>query len=152
MSSVFSIELDGISNACRANVMMNSPVTITMAMEAMNSGVVSLGFAGLCASASSCASAAFWAFCGALFTEFLVPAKCVLPWESSDCLPGQFTARSATCGATAGFRPGWLHCAPDSKVYQTAVHQRRRQCPDPSTSKSTADGQQYSRQERSPNS
>src|SRR5271157_4571751 len=75
MSSVFSIELDGISKACSAKVMMNRPVTIMMAIEAMNSEVVSFGFAAFCA------SAAFRAFCGAVFTEFLVVAKCVLPWN-----------------------------------------------------------------------
>ena len=43
---MFSIELEGISKACSVKVMMNRPVTSTMAMEAMNSGVVSFGFAG----------------------------------------------------------------------------------------------------------
>src|SRR3954453_15866038 len=46
MSSVSSIEDEGISNACTMNVMMNRPVTSTDAMEAMNSAVVSLGFSG----------------------------------------------------------------------------------------------------------
>jgi hypothetical protein len=44
MSSVSSIELEGISNACSTNVMMNSPVTSTPAREARNSTVVSRGF------------------------------------------------------------------------------------------------------------
>src|SRR5664279_98421 len=44
MSSVSSIELDGISNACSTNVMMNRPVTSTPASEARNSTVVSCGF------------------------------------------------------------------------------------------------------------
>src|SRR5438270_4739780 len=39
MSSVFSIELDGISNACKLNVMIKSPTTSTDAIEAMNSSV-----------------------------------------------------------------------------------------------------------------
>ena len=47
ISKVFSIELDGITKACNVKVMMNSPVTSTTAMEAMNSEVVSLGFLGL---------------------------------------------------------------------------------------------------------
>src|SRR5271165_4068266 len=81
ISSVFSMELDGISKACSANVMMNRPVTITMAMEAINSGVVSLGLLGFSASAAFAgfpASAAFSAFC-AVFVGFLVVAKGVLP-------------------------------------------------------------------------
>src|SRR5580704_1523983 len=44
ISSVFSIELEGISKACRTNVMMNSPVTRTAASEVRNSTVVSRGF------------------------------------------------------------------------------------------------------------
>src|SRR5436305_3165730 len=44
MSSVFSIELEGISKACTTNVMMNRPVTSTAASEARNSTVVSRGF------------------------------------------------------------------------------------------------------------
>src|SRR6266851_3786595 len=44
MSSVSSIEADGISNACSTNVIMNSPVTSTSASEARNSTVVSRGF------------------------------------------------------------------------------------------------------------
>ena len=44
MSSVFSIELDGISNACTTNVMMNNPVTNTAASDERNSTVDSLGF------------------------------------------------------------------------------------------------------------
>ena len=39
ISSVFSIELDGISNACTTKVMMNSPVTSTAASEERNSTV-----------------------------------------------------------------------------------------------------------------
>src|SRR5882724_6177718 len=38
------MELEGISNACKTNVMMNRPVTSTPASEARNSTVVSLGF------------------------------------------------------------------------------------------------------------
>ena len=38
------MELEGMTKACRAKVIMKSPVTSTAAMEAMNSGVVSLGF------------------------------------------------------------------------------------------------------------
>src|SRR5271167_977857 len=74
INSVFSIELDGISNACSAKVMMNSPVTITMAMEAMNSGVVSFDFSAV---------GARWAFGGAVLNEFLVGAKCVVPKKRS---------------------------------------------------------------------
>src|SRR5947209_3543720 len=44
MSRVFSIELDGISNACTTKVMMNKPVTNTAARDARNSTVVSFGF------------------------------------------------------------------------------------------------------------
>src|ERR1700692_888507 len=44
ISSVFSMELDGISNACTTNVMMNSPVTNTAASDERNSTVDSLGF------------------------------------------------------------------------------------------------------------
>src|SRR3954471_6204285 len=44
ISSVFSIELEGISNACTMKVMMNNPVTNTPAREARNSTVVSRGF------------------------------------------------------------------------------------------------------------
>src|SRR5581483_916730 len=44
MSSVCSIELDGISNACTINVIMNSPVTSTEASDARNSTVLSRGF------------------------------------------------------------------------------------------------------------
>ncbi len=86
ISSVFSIELDGMVNACSVKVMMKSPVTSTTAMEAMNSGVVSLGFSGLGGSAG--------AFCcarGAVFTGFFVVAKFVLPhvariaWSANYC-------------------------------------------------------------------
>src|SRR5271165_3671856 len=78
ISSVFSMELDGISKACSAKVMMNRPVTITMAIEAINSGVVSLGLVGFSGSAGFRDSAVLSAFC-AVFTEFLVVAKGVLP-------------------------------------------------------------------------
>jgi hypothetical protein len=44
ISSVSSIELEGISNACTTNVMMNNPVTSTAASEERNSTAVSLGF------------------------------------------------------------------------------------------------------------
>ena len=44
MSRVFSIELDGISNACMTKVMMKSPVTSTADSEERNSTVVSFGF------------------------------------------------------------------------------------------------------------
>jgi len=44
MSRVFSIELEGISNAWTTNVMMNRPVTSTDAKDARNSTVVSRGF------------------------------------------------------------------------------------------------------------
>src|SRR5215467_6305934 len=44
MSSVFSMELEGISKACTTKVMMNSPVTRTAASEARNSTVVSFCF------------------------------------------------------------------------------------------------------------
>src|ERR1700687_3111249 len=47
MSSVFSMELDGISKACSTKVMMNRPVTSTAANEARNSTVVSRGFSSL---------------------------------------------------------------------------------------------------------
>src|SRR5436305_9479945 len=43
MSSVFSIELEGISKACTTNVMMNRPVTRTAQSEARYSAVVSFG-------------------------------------------------------------------------------------------------------------
>ena len=58
ISSVFSIELDGISNACTTNVMMNSPVTSTAASDDRNSTVVSLGFSS--AAALSTASSSFF--------------------------------------------------------------------------------------------
>src|ERR1700676_2313132 len=44
MSKVSSMELDGISNACNTNVMINRPVTSTAASDARNSTVVSRGF------------------------------------------------------------------------------------------------------------
>src|SRR5579871_6178351 len=53
ISSVFSIELDGISNACTTKVMMKSPVTRTAASEARNSTVVSLCFSSGALLASS---------------------------------------------------------------------------------------------------
>src|SRR5579863_161607 len=56
MSSVFSIELDGISNACITKVMIKSPVTSTAASEARNSTGVSCGF---CSSAFSVLSSFF---------------------------------------------------------------------------------------------
>src|SRR6266852_4817473 len=43
MSSVSSLELEGISNACSTNVMMKRPVTSTPPREARNSTVVSRG-------------------------------------------------------------------------------------------------------------
>ena len=72
MSRVFSIELDGMVNACSAKVMMNNPVTRTMAMEAINSAIVSLGLAGF---SGFCAGAAT----GARFSIFFVGAKSNLP-------------------------------------------------------------------------
>src|SRR5437870_3572260 len=42
--SVFSIEAEGISNACRTKVIIKSPVTKTPASDARNSTVVSRGF------------------------------------------------------------------------------------------------------------
>src|ERR1700722_15604703 len=47
ISSVFSIELEGISKACITKVMMNSPVTSTAASEDRNSTVVSFGFSSV---------------------------------------------------------------------------------------------------------
>jgi hypothetical protein len=47
INKVFSIELEGISKACRQKVMMNSPTTSTPAIEAMNSLLVSRFFSGL---------------------------------------------------------------------------------------------------------
>jgi hypothetical protein len=47
MSNVFSMELEGISNAWKMNVIIKRPVTRTTAMEAINSGVVSFCFSGL---------------------------------------------------------------------------------------------------------
>src|SRR5258707_2244638 len=44
ISRVFSIELEGISNACTTKVMMNNPVNSTAASDARNSTVVSRGF------------------------------------------------------------------------------------------------------------
>jgi site-specific recombinase len=41
------MELEGISNACRQKVMMKSPTTRTLAIEAMNSVAVSRFFSGL---------------------------------------------------------------------------------------------------------
>src|SRR5215472_12709605 len=48
MSSVFSMEDDGISNACTMKVIMNNPVTSTPASDARNSTVVSRGFSLCC--------------------------------------------------------------------------------------------------------
>src|SRR5208337_3837851 len=72
ISRVFSIELDGISNAWSTKVMTNRPVTTTMAMEAMNSGVVSFGFAAFFGGGSC-------ALPGTARARLLLPAKCVLP-------------------------------------------------------------------------
>src|SRR5437868_12530450 len=47
INRVFSIEAEGISNACNTKVMMKRPVTRTPAREARNSTVVSLGFSCL---------------------------------------------------------------------------------------------------------
>src|SRR5262249_62288475 len=46
------MDAEGISNACRTNVMMNRPVTNTPASEARNSTVVSRGFSSLSLSLS----------------------------------------------------------------------------------------------------
>ena len=61
------MELEGMTKACNAKVMMNSPVTSTTAMEAINSDVVSLGFFGL--SELSTVS-------GAALLSFFVTANC----------------------------------------------------------------------------
>src|SRR3954467_3265583 len=46
MRSVFTMEEDGISNACMLKVTMNNPVTRTTAIELMNSMVVSFFSSG----------------------------------------------------------------------------------------------------------
>src|SRR5579863_4049069 len=61
MSRVFSIELDGISNACTTKVMMNNPVTSTAASDAKNSTVVSRGFSSAPLFASLSRSRSFFA-------------------------------------------------------------------------------------------
>ena len=61
MSRVFSIELDGMVKACSAKVIMNSPVTSTMAIEAINSEVVSFGFSGFCGFSGFLRSQPCWA-------------------------------------------------------------------------------------------
>ena len=58
------MELEGISKACKTNVMMNSPVTSTAASEARNSTVVSRGFSsfGGLLSFLDTESFSFWRF------------------------------------------------------------------------------------------
>src|SRR5215831_16620035 len=68
MSRVSSIELEGISKACRLKVMMNSPVTRTTAIEAMNSSVVSFF--------SSCADSG-------VFLSFFAKVVCPCPFRIS---------------------------------------------------------------------
>ena len=62
ISRVFSIELDGMTKACNAKVMMKRPVTSTAAIEAMNSGVVSLGFLRLIGCFDRFRSSAYYVF------------------------------------------------------------------------------------------
>ena len=87
ISSVFSIELEGMVKACSVKVMMNSPVTSTMAMEAINSAVVSLGFSGFCRLCAGLGAvsrfrraAVFTSFLGSsqiqLFLEIVASAAC----------------------------------------------------------------------------
>ena len=70
ISRVFSIELDGISNACTTNVMMNNPVTSTAASDARNSTVVSLGFSSASLSFDFSAADSFAFATATLFSTF----------------------------------------------------------------------------------
>src|SRR5262249_22267302 len=72
--SVSSIELEGISKACRTNVMMNRPVTSTAASEARNSTVVSRGFSG-CAVLSFLANFRF----PRMFCQLTYQPECPIP-------------------------------------------------------------------------
>src|ERR1700686_497307 len=56
MSRVETMDEVGISKACMQKVMMNSPMTSTEAIEATNSGVVSLGCTGCCFCSDSLSS------------------------------------------------------------------------------------------------
>src|ERR1039458_527731 len=95
MSRVFSIELDGMVKACSAKVIMNSPVTSTMAMEAINSEVVSFGFSGFCAFSAFYDFSAPSALLGAVFTIFFVAAKWALPYAlKGRTFRKSFTTRS----------------------------------------------------------
>src|SRR6202049_776714 len=85
ISSVFSMELDGISNACTTNVMMNSPVTNTAASDERNSTVDSLGFSS--ATLSSNAISFFADFFSVIIdvcsgTNF-APARFMRRWKYS---------------------------------------------------------------------
>src|ERR1700677_668106 len=71
MSRVSSMELEGISNACRINVMMNRPVTSTLAREARNSTVVSRGFS----LASTTTSRSFFGTLATSFKGFFLGAS-----------------------------------------------------------------------------
>src|SRR5579864_1138472 len=73
MSSVFSIELEGISNACTTKVMMNKPVTSTAASEARNSTVVSFGFSSFGVSESGFSLPPFTSTLLSLFATITFP-------------------------------------------------------------------------------
>src|ERR1700683_161161 len=70
MSRVSSMELEGISNACRINVMMNRPVTSTPASEARNSTVVSWGFSSTVCSSSFLLTKTAFSFFGTVAIRF----------------------------------------------------------------------------------
>src|SRR5437868_5534170 len=93
MRRVFSIELEGISNACSTNVMMNKPVTSTPAREARNSTVVSRGFSSTSFSLSRTSSFSFFGTFGTHFRGFCSPRTLIRAPVSAHQPEGSFPAR-----------------------------------------------------------
>src|SRR6202044_1752017 len=83
----FSMELDGISNACTMNVIMNRPVTSTAASEARNSTVVSRGFS---ACVSSFVATRFFPIKVGRYSPLVDYSKCPVPAsklkQMADCV------------------------------------------------------------------
>src|SRR5580765_5002252 len=88
------MELDGMTKACRAKVIMKRPVTSIAAREAMNSGVVSLGFFAT-PSCSGSTVTALPAFCLApKITHLLVAVdQPTLVWNPEHAVPAQIPER-----------------------------------------------------------
>src|SRR5208283_2610771 len=140
INKVFSMELEGMTKACNANVMMKRPVTSTTAMDAINSDVVSFCFFGW-TGVSTASAATFGSTLGATLLSFFVTANCPFSFSfpSDDCRLTGATAVSEACASSASLSPtGWRY-RPKSKVYQTTRSPGCWEARLPSTNRSATD-------------